>query len=37
MLPNAERTRVNCIAVDVVAAEGRKCRVLLGLFTLSLM
>ncbi len=26
---NAERTRDNCIAVDVAAAEGRKCRDLL--------
>jgi len=26
---NAERTRGNCIAVDVAAAEGRKCRDLL--------
>jgi len=26
---NAERTRGNCIAVDVAAAAGRKCRDLL--------
>jgi hypothetical protein len=29
VLVNAERTRGNCIAVDVAAAEGRKCRDLL--------
>jgi hypothetical protein len=29
LAPNAERTRGNCIAVDVAAAEGRKCRDLL--------
>jgi hypothetical protein len=27
--PNAERTRGNCIAVDIAAAAGRKCRDLL--------